>query len=67
MGDTFASEAQAVVDAVRAGAKECWVETTEPCYTSYAAMLEVSRLNQLIGGDLNDFEPSGKKQCGGAL
>lgn len=66
MGDSFTSEAQKVTDAVRAGAEACWEETTEPCYTSYATMLEMSRLNQLIGGDSADFEPSDKVQCGGS-
>ncbi len=66
MSESFTSEAKQVEDAVRAGAEECWEETTEPCYTSYEAMLEVSRLNQLIGGDPADFEPSGKQQCGGS-
>ena len=66
MSESFASESQKVVDAVLAGAKECWEETTEPCYSSYAAMLEASRLNQLLGGDPADFEPSGKQQCGGS-
>lgn len=66
MGDTFASEVLQVEDAVRSGAKECWKKSTEPCYASYDAMLEVSRLNQLIGGNPADFEPSEKKPCGGS-
>lgn len=44
MGESFASEAQQVEDAMRAGAQQCWEETTEPCYTSYEKMLEASRL-----------------------
>lgn len=66
MSESFASESQKVVDAVLAGAKECWEETTEPCYSNYAAMLEASRLNQLLGGDPAVFQPSGKQQCGGS-
>lgn len=63
MGDRFTAEIKKVTDAVVAGAQECWDESTVPCYASEQKMLEVSRLNQLLGGDAADYEPAGKERC----
>jgi len=65
MSESFTSEIKKVSDAVVAGAQSCWEESTTPCYSSEKKMFEVSRLNQLLGGDPADYEPSGKEQCVG--
>ena len=63
MSETFASEAEKVTAAVVAGAQECWNEAAVPCYASEKQMLEMSRLNQLLGGDAADYEPAGRERC----
>ncbi len=63
MSELFASEAEKVTAAVVAGAQECWNDAAVPCYASEKQMLEMSRLNQLLGGDAADYEPAGRERC----
>lgn len=58
---TFTREAQAVSDAVRAGAHRCWEEAIEPCVDpagpSFARVLETARMNLLLGGSEAVYDP----------
>jgi len=61
MDKTFSVEVRKVMDAVVAGADNCWQEAIEPCVdqasSGFVRVLGMARMNQLIGGSPDVYNP----------
>lgn len=61
MDEAFSREVQKVMDAVVAGADNCWQEAIEPCVdqasSNFVRVVQLARMNQLLGGSPDVYDP----------
>lgn len=62
MGETFSNESSSIMDAVFAGADNCWEEAIEPCLdvndgVQMREAIGIARMNILMGGSEDKYNP----------